>query len=76
MNQLTKEELETIASCVSIYAKDEPDDYLPLFDKLCGLINNYCDHDVMWIAKSHLDEALSLISHARCLLGFDNDDTQ
>ena len=44
MNEFTKEELETLAACVSIYAKDEPDDYMPLFDKICSLINNYCEH--------------------------------
>ena len=45
MNDFTKDELETLAACVSVYAKDEPADYLPLFDKLCSLINNYCEHE-------------------------------
>ncbi len=45
MNDFTKEELETLAACVSIYAKDDPDDYLPLFDKICAQINTYCEHE-------------------------------
>ncbi len=47
MNEFSINELETLSACVSVYAKDEPNDYLPLFDKLCGLINNYCEHE--WV---------------------------
>lgn len=45
MNEFTKEELETLAACVSVYVKDDPDDYMPLFDKICQKINNHCEHD-------------------------------
>lgn len=45
MNQFTKNELETLAMCVSTYAKDEPNDYMPLFDKICAMVNNYCEHN-------------------------------
>ena len=46
MNDFTKEELETLAACVSTYCKDDPDDYMPLFDKICFLINNHCENEL------------------------------
>ncbi len=60
MNDFTKEELETLAACVSTYAKDNADDYMDLFEKICFKINNYCDH------KGLIDEYLDYYRCRKC----------
>ena len=46
-----------------------------LMNKLQSMIDNYCEdtYRSRRIARSHLKEAESLISHAMCLLGMEDD---
>ena len=72
MNDFTKEELELMLS-VCLDAQCNLDH---LEHKLQSMIDNYgapCELNAKWIAKAHLTEAESLIHHAKCLLGMDNE---
>ena len=84
MNDFTKAELELLGGCVFtkwLNSITDPSishlnaDCKKLGDKIQGMIDNYKDDpwDRNKIAKSHLNDASSLISHAICLLGLDDE---
>lgn len=80
MNDFTKEELQTILEALTIIDADpsiKPEIYWPdsLRYKIQSMINNYREApcNTKKIATSHLKEATSLISHAMCLLGLEDE---
>lgn len=50
MNDLTKEELQKICNALEVWAGDDPylfmpDIYVPIYNKIKSLIDNYCEHE-------------------------------
>lgn len=77
MNDFTKEELIEFVRCLDYMIKGGITPYstftIELLRKTKYVVDNYDSHNAKWIAKAHLIEAASLIDHAMCLLGLDND---
>ena len=77
MNDFTKEELEILHNCIrctiSEYNDDKEKSLEKFAEKIQSMIDNYPVVNVKSIAKFHLNEACSLISHAMCLLGIENE---
>ncbi len=81
MNEFTKEELKGLLNII-LHSRDafpfmhEDEDCTLLVSKLKSMIDNYQENswNVKKIAKSHLNEATSLIGHAMCLLRMDEDE--
>ncbi len=81
MNDFTKAELQWISSTIQYYESDgglnldERPISESVYLKIQSMIDNYESDslDSKKIAKSHLSEAASLISHAICLLGLDDE---
>lgn len=71
MNDFTKEETKYLLDSLSHWDEDfePPAIRLSIIHKLTSIIEGHCNHNAKWIAKAHLDEAESLIHHAKCLLG-------
>lgn len=75
MTNFKKEELQEIKRCLKYMIEGGTTPYssltMAINKKIQQMIDNYCEHDAKWIARSHLNEASSLISHAICLLGLE-----
>jgi len=70
MNEFTKDELNLLIFHIGL---TEDQKSLDLAVKIQSLIDNYSIFNKNQIAKSHLDEAENLISHAKCLLGLNDE---
>lgn len=74
MNDFTKEELVDIFDAVDWWLKgDCSASSEALVMKIQSMIDNYSYQDAKGIAKAHLEQAESLISHAMVLLRMDDD---
>lgn len=76
MNYFTKEELEKLDEVLHLYWYGEKSEIsISIENKIQSMIDNYKED--LWntrkIASSHLNEATSLISHAICLLGLEDE---
>ena len=84
MNDFTKEDLEFLKDAVREHFKNNPPNkgstYINVWDEMIKKIQSMIDKyqedpwNVKKIAKSHLNEAASLITHAMCLLRMDEDE--
>lgn len=75
VNDFTKEELDRLLTTIKslrVYTGIENWDE-DIVNKIQYMIDSHVSHDTKCIANSHLQEAASLISHARCLLGFEDE---
>lgn len=74
MNDFTKEELHLINNALHVYLENScPIEVEHVQEKVKFMIDNYSTFNKNQIAKSHLQEAESLIGHAMCLLGMRNE---
>ena len=75
MNDFTKEELERILDGITWWLDGDDALYCEqLIDKIQTMIDNYDSFNPNEIAKAHLKEACSLISHAMDLLEMNNNE--
>ncbi len=73
MNDFTKQELKLLAASIPYLLHLETKERTELLIKVDKMIENYGSLYNKEIAKSNLEQAENLISHARCLLGMDDE---
>jgi hypothetical protein len=82
MNDFTKDELIMLKRLAlqNVNQFRENSDCIDLMSKIQSMIDNYCEHDeekcgmkIEDIARSHFNEARSLIDHGLALLGIKNE---